>query len=119
MKQYALIASFLIFSMSFAQSDIELRVIGGVYEDVASTIIPTPSGGVYALGSTSSQSDGTVRGYIVYYDSNFDYAWSILTPSGSVVENIVDGILVGGTEDIKVLSKKYGSNGTIILLYTT
>ena len=112
MKQYALIASFLIFSTSFGQSDVELRVIGGVYEDVASTIIPTPSGGVYALGSTSSQGDGTVRGYIVYYDSNFDYAWSILTPSGSIVENIVDGILVDGTDDIKVLSKKHGSNGT-------
>ncbi|MBI48779.1 MAG: hypothetical protein CL850_00605 [Crocinitomicaceae bacterium] len=112
MKQYTLIASFLIFSTSFAQSDVELRVIGGVYEDVASTIIPTPSGGVYALGSTSSQSDGTVRGYIVYYDSDFEYAWSILTPSGSVVENIVDGILVDGTDDIKVLSKKHGSNGT-------
>ena len=110
---YALTIAFLFIShQSYSQADVELRVIGGAYEDVASTIIPTPSGGVYALGSTSSPSNTNIRGYIVYYDSDFNYAWSTLTPYGSYVENIVDAILIEGTEDLLVLSKRLGHNGT-------
>ena len=97
---YFLIASFALYTISFAQTDLELRVIGGNYEDVASSIVPTPSGGIYALGSTSSHGDGTVRGYIAYFDQEFNYAWSILTPSGSMLENVVDGVIIEGTDDI-------------------
>ena len=107
-----LFALFAFCSLSIAQSDVELRVIGGTYEDYASSIIPTPSGGVYALGSTTSHGDGTVRGYVAYFDEDFNYAWSLLTPYGSLVENIVDGVLIEGTEDIKVLANRIGENGT-------
>ena len=107
-----LIFFFALSTMAIAQSDVELRVIGGTYEDVASSLVPTPSGGVYALGSTSSHGDGTVRGYVAYFDSDFNYAWSILTPSGSLLENVVDGVLVDGTDDIKILTNKIAENGT-------
>ena len=108
------ISSLLIISSSISQSAIQLRIIGGALEDVGSVIIPEPSGGAYALGSTSSHGDGTVRGYVVYYDADFQYTWSILTPYGSIVENIVDGIIHPDYPDnnILVLSRRLGDNGT-------
>jgi hypothetical protein len=109
---YLLITSLIICTFSLAQSEVELRIIGGNYEDVASAIVPTPSGGVYALGSTSSHGDGTVRGYVAYFDQYFNYAWSIITPYGSLIENIVDGLIVEGTEDIRILTNRIGENGT-------
>ena len=108
------ISFLLIISSSISQSAIQLRIVGGTLEDVGSVIIPEPSGGAYALGATSSHGDGTVRGYVVYYDADFQYTWSILTPYGSIVENIVDGIIHPDLpeDNILVLSQRLGDNGT-------
>ena len=111
-KLFGLITSFAICTLAFSQADVQLRIIGGTYEDVATSVVPAPDGGVYALGSTSSHGDGTVRGYIAYYDSDFNYAWSALTPHGSMIENVVDGIIDDSTGDLLILTKRLGENGT-------
>ncbi|MBM56303.1 MAG: hypothetical protein CMB32_07080 [Euryarchaeota archaeon] len=111
-KLFGLITSFAICTLAFSQADVQLRIIGGTYEDVATSVVPAPDGGVYALGSTSSHGDGTVRGYIAYYDSEFNYTWSALTPHGSMIENVVDGIIDNSTGDLLILTKRLGENGT-------
>lgn len=112
MKNFTLFFSAFIFStLLIAQTDIKLRILGGTYEDVGSTIVPLDEGGAYALGSTSSMGDGTVRGYIAYLDDDLQYVWSILTPYGSLVENIVDAEVDEVTGELIVLARKIGENG--------
>tara|TARA_B110000444_G_scaffold256787_1_gene293874 strand:- start:2597 stop:4045 length:1449 start_codon:yes stop_codon:yes gene_type:complete len=107
-------SSLLLISTTISQSAIQLRIVGGTLEDRGYVIIPEPSGGAYALGTTSSHGDGTVRGYVVYYDSDFQYSWSILTPYGPVVERLVDGVNHPDSpnDNILVLAQCLGDNGT-------
>ena len=110
-KLYSIFTLLSFASALCAQADVEHRVIGGTFEDVPSAIIPA-NGGVYAVGSTSSHGDGTVRGYVTYFNDEFDYQWSLMTPYGSVVENVVDGILAQGSNNLVALSKRLGENGS-------
>ena len=96
-----------------AQSEIQLRIVGGSGIDQGNTILISDNG-TYILGSTSSDGTGNVRGYVVFYDSNMDFAWSLLTPYGTPVEQIVDGWVndYSGTSGITLLSQRLGINGT-------
>ena len=92
--KYTLGLFILAFSMVFsvaphsAQSEIQIRVVGGPLVDEANAVIPLGNS-TYVVGSTSSHADGTVRGYIVHYDADFQFAWSLLTPYGASVEQAV------------------------------
>ena len=114
-----------IFAFSFAtlsaQSEIQIRVVGGPLVDEAHAVIPLINS-TYVVGSTSSHADGTVRGYIVNYDSDFQFAWSMLTPFGSPVEQAVDAwdyVPSGSSGDLTVLSQRLGENDAYnIMLHT-
>ena len=110
----ALLYSVLSFSTGmYAQSNVHLRVVGGNLEDKGAVILPVEDG-AYAIGTTSSHGDGTVRGYVVFYDDNLDYQWSLITPYGSLVEKISDAVLSPDptSDNILVLSNRLGNNGT-------
>ena len=104
----------------FAQSEIQLRIVGGPGVDQGNTVLPVDNG-TYVLGSTSSDGTGNVRGYVIFYDEDFQFAWSLLTPYGTPVEQVVDAWDIGGSssDDITLLSQRLGSNGTYnIVLYS-
>ena len=116
--KYTLGLFILVFSMVFsvaplsAQSEIQVRIVGGPLVDEANAVIPL-SNSTYVVGSTSSHADGTVRGYIVNYDADFQFAWSLLTPYGSPVEQAVDAwdnVPSGSSGDLTVLSQRLGEN---------
>jgi len=103
-----------------AQSEIQIRIVGGPLVDEGNAVIPLSSS-TYVVGSTSSHAAGTVRGYVVNYDSDFQFAWSLLTPYGSPVEQIVDAwdYVPSGTGDLTVLSKRLGENDSYnVVLHT-
>lgn len=107
MKNISLLFSaFLCLTSVFAQ--IDLRVIGGTYEDVGVCVVSTDYG-VVLLGNSSSQDNGFSRGYITCYDQNFDYAWSAITPFNSdfVSESIIDAEIGTsmGTDDLVILTR--------------
>lgn len=119
--------SLFIFAFAFsvatlsAQSEIQIRVVGGPLVDEANAVIPL-SNSTYVVGSTSSHADGTVRGYIIHYDADFQFAWSMLTPFGSPVEQAVDAwdnVPSGSSGDLTVLSQRLGENDAYnIVLHT-
>ena len=119
--------SLFIFAFAFsaatlsAQSEIQIRVVGGPLVDEANAVIPL-SNSTYVVGSTSSHADGTVRGYIIHYDADFQFAWSMLTPFGSPVEQAVDAwdnVHSGSSGDLTVLSQRLGENDAYnIVLHT-
>jgi hypothetical protein len=111
--------SFAVITVS-AQSDIQLRIVGGPLVDEGAAVIPL-SNSTYVLGSTSSHAAGTVRGYIINYDENFQFAWSLLTPYGSPVEKIIDawGFVPEGNGDITIMSKRLGQNQSYNLVLHT
>ncbi|MAU75864.1 MAG: hypothetical protein CL831_03200 [Crocinitomicaceae bacterium] len=123
--KYTLSLFILAFAFSMAslsaQSEIQIRVVGGPLVDEAHAVIPLLNS-TYVVGSTSSHADGTVRGYIVHYDSDFQFAWSMLTPFGSPVEQAVDAwgtVPSGSSGDLTVLSQRLGENDAYnIVLHT-
>lgn len=112
----ALIFTSLLLSFAMpvcAQSEIQLRIVGGSGVDQANTVLPVDNG-TYVLGSTSSDGSGNVRGYVVFYDEDFQFAWSLLTPYGTPVEQVVDAweITDGSLDGVNILSQRLASNGT-------
>ncbi len=116
----AIIFTSLVLSFTcsvFAQSEIQLRIVGGPGVDQGNTVLPIDNG-TYILGSTSSDGTGNVRGYVIFYDEDFQFAWSLLTPYDTPVEQVVDAwdINVGNSDEITILSQRLGSNGTYNLV---
>ena len=116
----AIIFTSLVLSFTcsvFAQSEIQLRIVGGPGVDQGNTVLPVDNG-TYILGSTSSDGTGNVRGYVIFYDEDFQFAWSLLTPYDTPVEQVVDAwdISVGNSDEITILSQRLGSNGTYNLV---
>jgi hypothetical protein len=119
MRIASLLFAFLLASV--ATSQVELQVAGGHYEDVASCVLPTDNG-VLLLGNTSSQDNGFARGYMAFYDNDFDFAWSAITPFNPqfVSETIVDaefGTNIG-TDDIVILTRTLNFTNYNTSLYT-
>ena len=122
MKTVIIFTAFVLSVLSsiFAQGEIQLRIVGGPGVDQGNAVLPVDNG-TYVLGSTSSDGTGNVRGYVVFYDEDFQFAWSLLTPYGSAVEQVVDAWSIGGgdSDEMTILSQRLGSNGTYnIVLYT-
>ena len=125
MKNIISLLTFLfafVFSVDIlsAQSEIQIRIIGGPLVDEANAVIPLENS-TYVIGSTSSHGGGTVRGYIVNYDEDFQFAWSLLTPYGASVEQSVDAwdYVPSGSGDITVLSQRIGENESYnVVLHT-
>ncbi|PCJ80090.1 MAG: hypothetical protein COA49_10065 [Bacteroidetes bacterium] len=123
MKSVHLIATLVFFASvnsALAQSDIQLRIIGGPLVDEGAAVIPLTNS-TYVLGSTSSHATGTVRGYIINYDEDFQFAWSLLTPYGSPIEKAIDGwgYVPEGNGDITVMTRRLGDNESYnIVLHT-
>jgi hypothetical protein len=122
MKTVIIFTAFVLSFVSaiFGQSEIQLRIVGGPGVDQGNAVLPVDNG-TYVLGSTSSDGTGNVRGYIVFYDEDFQFAWSLLTPYGTPVEQVVDAWDIGGSSsnEISILSQRLGSNSTYnIFLYT-
>jgi hypothetical protein len=122
MKTAIFFTAFVLSFMSsiFAQSEIQLRIVGGPGVDQGNAVLPVDNG-TYVLGSTSSDGTGNVRGYVIFYDEDFQFAWSLLTPYGTPVEQVVDAWDIGGSssDEINILSQRLGSNGTYnLVLYT-
>jgi len=122
MKTAIFFTAFVLSFMSsiFAQSEIQLRIVGGPGVDQGNAVLPVDNG-IYVLGSTSSDGTGNVRGYVIFYDEDFQFAWSLLTPYGTPVEQVVDAWDIGGSssDEINILSQRLGSNGTYnLVLYT-
>ena len=119
----AIIFTSLVLSFTsavFAQSEIQLRIVGGPGVDQGNTVLPVDNG-TYVLGSTSSDGTGNVRGYVIFYDEDFEFAWSLLTPYDTPVEQVVDAWdnSVGNSDEITILSQRLGSNGTYNLVVYT
>ncbi|MBT7652397.1 MAG: T9SS type A sorting domain-containing protein [Flavobacteriales bacterium] len=116
----AIIFTSLVLSFTcsvFAQSEIQLRIVGGPGADQGNTVLPVDNG-TYVLGSTSSDGTGNVRGYVIFYNEDFQFAWSLLTPYDTPVEQVVDAwdISVDNSDEITILSQRLGSNGTYNLV---
>lgn len=103
----ATITSVALFSTT-ALAQHELQVIGGQFEDVASSVVLT-EGGVVLLGNSSSQDNDFSRGYLAFFDQDFEFAWSAITPFNPdfVSETIVDAEIGTnmGTDDLVILTR--------------
>jgi hypothetical protein len=117
----AIIFTSLVLSFTssiFSQSDIQLRIVGGAGVDQGNTVVPIDNG-TYVFGSTASDGTGNVRGYVIFYDEYFQFAWSLLTPYGTPVEQVVDGWEISGStsDEMAILTQRLGDNGTYNIVY--
>lgn len=122
MRITTLLFSALIFNVSIvAQTPADLRIIGGNYEDRGVCVLPAEDG-MLLLGNTSSQDNGFSRGYIAFYDQDFNFAWSAITPFNEnfVSETIVDAEIGTsiGTDDVVILTRTLNFTNYNTSLYT-